>query len=274
MTKNELKRLARRCSRLWRLNNLYTITDRHGRRVTFAMNSAQEAFYHAMHRQNVILKARQRGFTTFIQLIMLDACLFHDDVRAGNHRPHPAQRPGDFSRQGAVSLRPPARRASKTRCRRRATMPASCCWPTIPRSGSGCRCARARCNICTSRNTARSARNTPRRRARCEAARSTPWTRTALCSSRAPRKVRTGISSSCARRRAAGATPATGSPRWTSGFTSRPGTRKPPTRCRRPASRWPRRIAIISPGWSGSASLSTRSSRPGTCARPSSSRAT
>jgi hypothetical protein len=36
-----------------------------------------------MHRQNVILKARQRGFTTFIQLLMLDACVFNDDVRAG-----------------------------------------------------------------------------------------------------------------------------------------------------------------------------------------------
>jgi hypothetical protein len=36
-----------------------------------------------LHRQNVILKARQRGFTTFIQLLMLDACVFNDDVRAG-----------------------------------------------------------------------------------------------------------------------------------------------------------------------------------------------
>src|SRR5258708_14532014 len=83
MTRDDLRRLASRCSRLWRMNNLYTITDRNGRRVTFAMNSAQEAFYRQMHRQNVILKARQRGFTTFIQLLMLDACLFHDDVRAG-----------------------------------------------------------------------------------------------------------------------------------------------------------------------------------------------
>jgi hypothetical protein len=83
LTKNELRRLANRCSRLWRLNNLYTITDRNGRRVIFTMNSAQEALYHSMHGQNVILKARQRGFTTFIQLLMLDACVFNDDVRAG-----------------------------------------------------------------------------------------------------------------------------------------------------------------------------------------------
>jgi hypothetical protein len=36
-----------------------------------------------MHQQNVILKARQRGFTTFIQLLMLDACVFNSDIRAG-----------------------------------------------------------------------------------------------------------------------------------------------------------------------------------------------
>jgi hypothetical protein len=80
----EMTRIAGQCSqRLWRLNNLYQITDKKGRRVTFTMNSAQEALYRDMHRQNVILKARQRGFTTFIQLLMLDACVFRDDMRAG-----------------------------------------------------------------------------------------------------------------------------------------------------------------------------------------------
>jgi hypothetical protein len=68
---------------LWRLNNLYKITDKNGRRVNFTMNSAQLALYENLHNQNVILKARQRGFTTFIQLFMLDACLFNSDIRAG-----------------------------------------------------------------------------------------------------------------------------------------------------------------------------------------------
>jgi hypothetical protein len=77
-TEQELRK-----KRLWRLNNLYQITDKSGRRVTFTMNSAQEALFRQMHRQNVILKARQRGFTTFIQLFMLDNCLFNDDIRAG-----------------------------------------------------------------------------------------------------------------------------------------------------------------------------------------------
>ncbi len=69
--------------RCWRLNNLYVITDKEGRRVDFRMNSAQSALFETMHTQNVILKARQRGFTTFIQLLMLDACVFNADIRAG-----------------------------------------------------------------------------------------------------------------------------------------------------------------------------------------------
>ncbi len=69
--------------RRWRLNNLYFITDKDGRRVRFQMNTAQLALFEGMHTQNVILKARQRGFTTFIQLFMLDACVFNSDIRAG-----------------------------------------------------------------------------------------------------------------------------------------------------------------------------------------------
>ena len=36
-----------------------------------------------LHHSNLILKARQLGFTTFLQLFMLDACLFNSNVRAG-----------------------------------------------------------------------------------------------------------------------------------------------------------------------------------------------
>ena len=66
----------------WRLNNLYVITDKNGLRTRFTMNTAQQTLFEEMHHQNVILKARQRGFTTFIQLLMLDACVFNSDVRA------------------------------------------------------------------------------------------------------------------------------------------------------------------------------------------------
>jgi hypothetical protein len=67
----------------WRLNNLYYITDKNGRRVKFELNWAQERLFNSMHYQNAILKARQLGFTTFIQLFMLDACVFNSNVRAG-----------------------------------------------------------------------------------------------------------------------------------------------------------------------------------------------
>ena len=67
----------------WRLDNLYWITDEAGRRVRFKMNGAQAALFEGQHTLNVILKARQLGFTTLIQLLMLDTCLFKPDVRAG-----------------------------------------------------------------------------------------------------------------------------------------------------------------------------------------------
>lgn len=67
----------------WRLNNLYWITDKQGRRVLFKMNWAQAALFDGMHYMNVILKARQLGCTTFIQLFMLDRAVFSPDVRAG-----------------------------------------------------------------------------------------------------------------------------------------------------------------------------------------------
>lgn len=67
----------------WRLNNLYWITDKEGRRTLFELNWAQEALFNEMHEMNVILKARQLGFTTFIQLFMLDACVFNTNIRAG-----------------------------------------------------------------------------------------------------------------------------------------------------------------------------------------------
>lgn len=67
----------------WRLNNLYWITDKDGRRVQFQLNWAQERLFNDMHYQNVILKARQLGFTTFIQVFMVDACVFNSNIRAG-----------------------------------------------------------------------------------------------------------------------------------------------------------------------------------------------
>jgi hypothetical protein len=67
----------------WRLNNLYWITDKEGTRVRFELNWAQANLLDELHFLNVVLKARQLGFTTFIQIYMLDICVFHPDTRAG-----------------------------------------------------------------------------------------------------------------------------------------------------------------------------------------------
>lgn len=67
----------------WRLNNLYWITNKEGKRVRFETNWAQAQLLREMSHLNLILKARQLGFTTFIQLYLLDVCVFYRDTRAG-----------------------------------------------------------------------------------------------------------------------------------------------------------------------------------------------
>lgn len=66
----------------WRIRNLYWITDKQGRKVLFKPWPEQEKFMRNLWFRNLILKARQRGFSTLIQLMMLDTCLFNDNVRA------------------------------------------------------------------------------------------------------------------------------------------------------------------------------------------------
>lgn len=68
---------------LWRLNHLYQIVDKYGQVVTFTMNWAQQALYADLWYLNIVLKARQLGFTTFILIYALDCCLFNENFRAG-----------------------------------------------------------------------------------------------------------------------------------------------------------------------------------------------
>lgn len=67
----------------WRLNNLYTCVTDQGEKVPFRMNSAQELFFDNLWFFNLILKARQLGFTTFIDIVGLDSALFNDDYMVG-----------------------------------------------------------------------------------------------------------------------------------------------------------------------------------------------
>jgi hypothetical protein len=66
----------------WRLSNLYKITDKRGKVVTFRPWPEQQRFLSNIHYRNLIPKARQRGFSTVIQLMMLDACLFQPNTQA------------------------------------------------------------------------------------------------------------------------------------------------------------------------------------------------
>lgn len=68
---------------LWRLNNLYTIENKQGQIVRFQPNEAQLEFYHAFWYLNVILKARQLGFSTMIAVLWLDISLFNSTTRCG-----------------------------------------------------------------------------------------------------------------------------------------------------------------------------------------------
>ncbi|MBQ9088671.1 MAG: terminase [Lentisphaeria bacterium] len=63
-------------SQKWRLNNLYHIIDEHGSDVLFKMRPQQEKFFDEFWYFNIILKARQLGFTTFIDIMGLDYTIF------------------------------------------------------------------------------------------------------------------------------------------------------------------------------------------------------
>jgi hypothetical protein len=75
---------------LWRIcsGKLYKIItknsdDDEGEVVPFKPNSAQLQFLEGLHNRNVILKARQLGFTTLISILWLDHALFVPSQRVG-----------------------------------------------------------------------------------------------------------------------------------------------------------------------------------------------
>jgi len=67
----------------WRLNNLYWIINKQGLKVPFRLNWAQEKLFDDFWYLNIILKARQFGMTTFVDIYFLDECVFNDNVEAG-----------------------------------------------------------------------------------------------------------------------------------------------------------------------------------------------
>ena len=69
--------------REWRMDNLYWIQNKSGQVVPFRMNESQREFWAAMWWLNVILKDRQRGFSTLIAMFILDCCMFKSQTQAG-----------------------------------------------------------------------------------------------------------------------------------------------------------------------------------------------
>ena len=81
MTTEELQEKLK--SRYWRLNNLYWIVNKKGKKVKFKMNYVQLLLYRALWWLNIVLKSRRHGITTFACIFALDMCLFTPNVTAG-----------------------------------------------------------------------------------------------------------------------------------------------------------------------------------------------
>lgn len=69
--------------RVWRLNNLYSVIDEEGNLVKFKLRPSQVYLLSNLHYKNIILKARQLGFTTFICIFLLDYALFNQNKQIG-----------------------------------------------------------------------------------------------------------------------------------------------------------------------------------------------
>lgn len=66
----------------WRIRNLYTLVTDEGVEMPFVPNDEQLAFADNIWYRNLILKARQLGFTTLIDVIALDQTIFNANFTA------------------------------------------------------------------------------------------------------------------------------------------------------------------------------------------------
>lgn len=67
----------------WRLDNLYMIENEQGKLVRFRLRPAQKQLFKMMWFLNIILKARQLGFSTAIDIYLLDEALFNKGLKCG-----------------------------------------------------------------------------------------------------------------------------------------------------------------------------------------------
>ena len=69
-------------SRQWRLDNLYWIKDKDANEIPYRRNVSQQAFGKGLWFRNVIVKARQLGFSTDIAMQMTDDLIFRPNTKA------------------------------------------------------------------------------------------------------------------------------------------------------------------------------------------------
>lgn len=74
---------AKLSDREWRLDNLYWIRSKDGVPIPFKRNLAQRTYSARRWYRDTILKSRRLGFSTLIDIEMLDGCLFGSNTEAG-----------------------------------------------------------------------------------------------------------------------------------------------------------------------------------------------
>lgn len=67
----------------WRLSNLYSIINEQGKAVPFRPNPVQVELLDNLWYFNAILKSRQHGVTSLVDLILLDTAVWNKDVTCG-----------------------------------------------------------------------------------------------------------------------------------------------------------------------------------------------
>jgi len=87
LTQSEIDAYLTRCKDpVFRLHNLYKITDKHGKEIPFRPTPPQaqliDAIYNEGQKRHIILKARQMGFSTLIDLILFDAAYWNKGTNA------------------------------------------------------------------------------------------------------------------------------------------------------------------------------------------------
>ncbi len=72
-------------SKLWRMNNWYTIITKEGDKIPFKMNLAQHKVFarQLLHPRSIILKSRQRGISTFFLIDYFDDAITIPNITVG-----------------------------------------------------------------------------------------------------------------------------------------------------------------------------------------------